>query len=82
MTQDAMSEKPWWFPTLTNDEWIAQIRAEYPDDTQEKSDNFIREYYAYGCKYVDTWDNLGDAREEYEKLADAYLDLLAKVGEV
>ena len=77
-----MSENPWWFPTLTNAEWIAQIRAEYPDDTQEKSDAFIREYYAGGRKYADTWDNLGEAREEYEKLADAYLELLAKVGDV
>ena len=73
-----MSEKPWWFPTLTNDEWIAQIRADYPDDTQEKSDDFIREYYADGWKYADTWDNLSEAREEYERLADAYLELLAR----
>lgn len=76
-----MSEKPWWFPTLTDAAWIAQIRADYPDDTRDMDDDEVREHYADGWKYADTWDHLGDAREEYEKLADAYLALLAKVGD-
>ena len=75
-----MDEKPWWFPTLTNDEWIARVRADYPDDTRKMDDDDIRERYADGWKYADTWDHLGDARAGYEKLADAYLELLAKAG--
>ena len=42
-------------------------------------DDSIREEYANGgWKYADTWDHLRDAREAYEKLADAYLELLSR----
>lgn len=73
-----MNDKPWWFPVLTDDAWIACVREDYPDDTQGMDDDEIRDVYADGWKYADTWDHLGDARAEYEKLADAYLALLAK----
>lgn len=76
-----MSAKPWWFPQLADDEWVRSVRAEYPDATENMDDDGIRDEYAEGRKYVDTWDHLGDARDEYEKLADAYLALLAKYGE-
>ena len=33
-----------------------------------------------GWRYTDTWDHLGDARSEYEKLADAFLGLVAETG--
>lgn len=73
-----MADKPWWFPQLTDAAWLARVRADYPDDTSGMSDDWIHGRYADGWKYADTWDNLGDARKEYEKLADAYLELLAK----
>lgn len=31
-----------------------------------------------GWKYSDTWDHLGDAREHFEALADAFLALVEK----
>jgi hypothetical protein len=40
----------------------------------------VRDTYAGGYKYADTWDHLGDARHDYEQLADAYLDLLKRSG--
>lgn len=72
------TEKPWWYPELTDAAWIARIRADYPEDAEGMDDEEIREKYADGCKYADTWDNLGDARTQFEKLADAYLALLAE----
>ena len=38
----------------------------------------MREEFADGQKYEDSWDNLGDARKSYEALADAYLALIAE----
>jgi hypothetical protein len=70
--------KPWWFPERTDSEWIARIRADYPDETVGMEDDEVVDHYADGCKYADTWDNLGDAREAYEALADAYLQLLTE----
>ncbi len=69
---------PWWFPTLTDAAWVARIRDDYPDETSGMDDEAVRDEYADGMKYAELWDNLGDAREEYEKLADAYLALLAE----
>lgn len=37
----------------------------------------LHDYYNHGKKYSTTWDHVGDAYAEYEKLADAYLALLA-----
>jgi hypothetical protein len=76
-----VNDKPYWFPVLTDAAWVARIREDYPDDTDGLSDESIRDQYADGCKYADTWDNLGDAREDYEKLADAYLAMLAAAPE-
>lgn len=77
----AMSEdRPYWFPKLTDAAWIARVRADYPKDTEGMSDEWVRDTYAGGHKYADTWDHLGDARHDYEQLADAYLDLLKRSG--
>jgi hypothetical protein len=75
---DELNDRPWWFPELTNEKWLARIRSDYPENAAGKDDDELREEYADGWKYADTWDHLGDARGEYEKLADAYLELLAK----
>lgn len=74
------NEKPWWFPVLADAAWCDRIRKDYPEDTDGMDDEEIREEYAHGWKYADTWDHLGDAREEYEQLADAYLALLESTG--
>jgi hypothetical protein len=77
---DKKDEKPWWFPVLADETWIARLRIDYPDETEGLSDEDVSDKYSDGWKYTDTWDHLGDAREEHEKLADAYLELLARVG--
>ena len=77
-TASEEEEKPYWFPELTDDAWLARIREDYPEDTAGMDDDSIREEYAHGRKYADVWDHLGDARDAYEKLADAYLELLSR----
>ena len=75
MTDKAMTQQ-WWFPQLTDATWVASIRDACPEETAGLDDDGVRDEYADGNKYADTWDHLGDARYEYEKLADAYLELL------
>ncbi len=68
-------DKPWWIPELTDAAWCARIREDYPEDAADSDDHSIRGKYAKSWKYADTWDHLGDAREQFEKLADAYFAL-------
>ena len=70
------TEKPWWFPVITDAAWCERIRSDYSEDTDGMDDDDIRDEYADGCKYADLWDHTGDAREQFEELADAYLELL------
>lgn len=77
-----MSDKPWWFPVLADHQWANRIRADYPEHTVGMDDDAIRDEYADGWKYADVWDHLGDARADYEKLADDYLQLVALLDRV
>jgi hypothetical protein len=76
---EAMADRPYWWPQPINDEWRASCRADYPEYA-EWSDDELDEYFGDGWKYADTWDHLGDARSEYEQLADAFLKLVAETG--
>jgi hypothetical protein len=73
-------ERPYWFPRLTDAAWIARMRADNPEETAGEDDDWVRDRYADGHKYADTWDHLGDARHYYERLADAYIELLKLSG--
>jgi hypothetical protein len=73
---------PWWFPVLTDAAWMARLRKDYPDEAGDMDDDELREYYAGGWKYSDTWDHLGDARAEYQALADSYLEALAALERI
>lgn len=69
--------KPWWYPKRTDHEWCERKRKDYPENAG-LSDDALRDKYADGCKYQTLWDHVGEAREEHEKLADAYLALEAQ----
>ena len=73
-----MSNREWWEPILTDAAWIASKREEYPEDCVGLDDDAVRDKYADGLKYQTLWDNLGDARDEHEGLADGYLALRAE----
>lgn len=69
-----MSERPWWWPERTDAEWCARVREDYPEDVRpEWTDEEVRDVYADGRKYQTLWDHTGDAYEQFEKLADAFL---------
>lgn len=70
------TEKPWWWPELTDAIWCERIRGDYPE-AASWDDESIRDEYADGLKYANLWDHTGDAAEQFEKLADAFLDLIA-----
>lgn len=73
--------KPWWWPQEINADWYAQLRAHYPERVSGWSDERLLDFYGEGCtEFSDTWDHLGDARAEYEKLARAFLDLVSETG--
>lgn len=74
-----MTEKPWWFPQLVGAEYFARLREDYPEKA-DWSDEQLADHFTDGWKYVDTWDHLGDARAQFEALADAYLELLSREG--
>lgn len=74
-------EKPWWWPVPIDDEWRARIRADYPEETEGMSDESIDDLYAAPyAKYEYLWDHIGDAMEEHQRLADAFLKLVAETG--
>lgn len=77
-----MAEKPYWFPTLCDKEYCKRLREDYPDQAKGMSDEELVEHYNDGAKYSTTWDHVGDAYEEYEPLADSFLDLLSGVKTV
>ena len=69
-------DKPSWWPQLVTPEWRMRIRADYPEDTVGMNDDALDDYYADGWRYATTWDHLGDARCDYQELADAFLKLV------
>ena len=76
---DGPGELPWWYPKRTDQVWLDRIRGDYPDNAG-RSDEELREIYADGSRYATLWDHTGDALEQFEKLADAYLDLVKAIG--
>ncbi len=72
--------RPYWFPKLVDNAYLQQLRDDYPEQAHLDDDS-LKEHFDLWWKYADTWDHLGDARDEYEKLADAYLALIAKYPE-
>ena len=75
-----MGERKYWYPQLTDGEWIARLRTDYPEDCDGMDDADVREYYADGRKYADVWDHVGDARVDWEMLADDWTSLRAQLA--
>jgi hypothetical protein len=73
-----MSEKPWWFPVRCDADFCARLRKDYPENAHMSDEDLIN-YYNDGRKFQCLWDHIGDAYEEWEPLAEAYLALLALV---
>ena len=69
------NENPWWFPVLCDEAYFARLREDYPENA-DWSDDELHSYYNDSRKYQCLWDHTGDAYEEWEPLADAYLALV------
>lgn len=65
-------KKPWWYPELVDASYLARLREDYPEHAAWGDDE-LRSHYDCESRYGVTWDHIGDAYEEYEPLADAYL---------
>jgi hypothetical protein len=75
-----MSEKPFWWPVRMDKEYLDRLRVDYPENASMSDEDLI-DYYGEGwVNFSDTWDHLGDARAEYEKLAEAFLQLVSETG--
>lgn len=73
----------WWFPRKVGKETAERLREDY-SNTEEKSDEELLWEFGYAThKYENPalWDHVGDASEAYEKLADAFLELLEEYEE-
>lgn len=68
------NKERWWFPQFADGEWASNVRGEY-DEAADMDDDEIIDEYNDGRKFVTLWDHVGDAYEDYEPLADAYLEL-------
>ena len=74
-----MNKDQWWFPVLIDEDHIAQLRQDYPEHAG-KTDEELIDYFDNHQKYSTTWDHVGDAYEEYEPLADSYLEALKHIS--
>ena len=72
------SERPWWYPTLVDDAYLKRLRQDYPDYAHFDDDE-LRTRYECESKYATLWDDLGDAYDEYEPVADRMLELEKEV---
>lgn len=71
----ASNDDPWWMPKLVDHEFCERLRNDYPEDAH-LGDEDIAERYEYTLgEYATTWDNLGDAYDQFQRLADAYFNL-------
>ena len=68
-----MSDREWWEPTPTDPAWVERVRSDYPEACAGHDDEWVRDKYANGRRYGVLWDHIGDAYEQFEALADAYL---------
>lgn len=80
MNGPALSDRKWWWPEPTDEKWCERMRAEYPEFAAWDDDS-VRDHFSDAGKYADVWDHLGDAREDWELLADDWLRLKRLAGE-
>ena len=78
-----MSEpKPWWWPEPADHTWCECARICYGKDCAGLDDDAIRAKYNFGRKFLTGWDCIGDARDEYELLAESFLGAFELLSEV
>ena len=77
------TKTPSWWPKVIDDNRIKELREEYPATTARLSDEGVLDYYEEGKPkggFTTLWDHVGEAYEDYEKLATAFLRLVEETG--
>lgn len=71
--------KPWWYPVKCDADYCNQLREDMQDAVYGMSDEELVEEFNDGLKYQRLWDHIGDAYEQFEPLAEAYLELESRI---
>lgn len=74
--------KPWWWPRIIDDTHLDNLRKT-DDEYSDYCDDELLEEFEDGREkgqFSVVWDHLGDAYEQYEELAKAFLDLVKETG--
>ena len=78
-----MSGKPWWWPVKTDDDWLRQIRMDYPENMHWSNEE-LRDHFAGGSEYANPslWDHTGDAADGWEELAKDHATLATRIEDL
>jgi len=68
-----MSKREWWYPQ-TKKEMADELREEHPEQKELSDQEILDQFDISDIKYVTTWDNIGDAQEQFEEVADRLLE--------
>jgi len=68
-----MSKRKWWYPQ-TKAEMVKELRELYSEHKELLDQEILDQFDISDSKYATTWDNLGDAQEQFEKVADRLLE--------
>lgn len=77
-----MCEKPYWHPLQRQQEFINEMKIDYPEDAHLSDDEIMKKHEEFGRKYSVCWDHIGDAWNDYEPLADAFIELEEKYNKL
>ncbi len=75
-----MNNEPWWWPQIIDAAHLTRLREE-GGEAAHMGDTELLEYFDDDKElgqFSTTWDNIGDAYEEYAQLAQAFLKLVAE----
>jgi|GEM_PF-6581190 len=69
-------KKEFWYPKLVDADYVQGLREDYPEEIEDDwDDDVVRDQFDCTSKYAQLWDNIGDAYDDFEPLADAFLEL-------
>ncbi len=76
-----MQDKPSWWPRIIDTAHIARLREDYPEANM--TDEGLLDYFEEGKRlgqFSTRWDHVGEAYDDYEKLARAFLQVVQETG--
>lgn len=76
-----LSEK-WWWPKEVDVNTVLRLRSDYPEESYMSNGDLLKRFGYDGHKYeaAGLWDHIGDAETDYDRLADALIQLERKLA--